>query len=413
MLLAGSRARILIAVLFFFIVFNLNASHEICLDFSFPYSYDSLSFCSSYNLASSNTSTCCTGGDDVSINNAYLNEFLDSSNGPSTSCAIFMKDIMCSKCDAWSLHLFDGEMHTSKKFPTLCKRYCSDYYDSCATVPLATWDGPLSSIYETKELFCSAYGLSDTNTYCYGGSPYKPAPAIQVSPSLVEAFPLLIDQISSAFLVDMRYPPNVENPKLYLVDKGGLIYSFENNPSVSTYSVELDISRRISKDGELGLLGLTFDPQWPTRPWIYVYYTLMDYSSVISRFDLSSNAEKEEILLTFAQPFANHKAGWVGFGKDNLLYISTGDGGSADDPYDNGQNLSNLLGKMLRIDVSGEWGTGYSIPTTNPFSTGDGITKKMEIYAYGLRNPWRCSFDSENGDLWCGDVVCIIQDIHK
>lgn len=167
----------------------------------------------------------------------------------------------------------------------------------------------------------------------------------------------------------------------------------------------LDVRAKVSCCGERGLLGLAFAPDYATTGRVYISYTRAgDGASVIERLvvpaPLTGPAPASgTILLVQAQPFANHNGGHIAFGPDGYLYFGLGDGGSAGDPQGNGQKLTTLLGKMLRLDVSGNG--GYTIPPTNPFASGGG---RAEIWAYGLRNPWRWSFDRATGDLWIADV---------
>jgi len=168
----------------------------------------------------------------------------------------------------------------------------------------------------------------------------------------------------------------------------------------------LDISNKVSTGGnEEGLLGLALAPDFATSGVFYVYYSAaVPRRSVLSRFESAGNAgipESETVILEVEQPFANHNGGQIAFGPDGYLYIGLGDGGSARDPQGNGQNLETLLGSILRIDVSGG-GAGYTVPPDNPF-VGQG-SARGEIWAHGLRNPWRFSFDGATGELWVGDV---------
>jgi glucose/arabinose dehydrogenase len=169
----------------------------------------------------------------------------------------------------------------------------------------------------------------------------------------------------------------------------------------------LDITDRVLAGGERGLLGLAFPPGFPQPGHFYVNYTrVADGATVVSRFALSADPDSalvtsEEVLLEVAQPFANHNAGQLAFGPDGFLYISLGDGGSGGDPEGNGQNRSTLLGNILRIDVESDI-VPYAIPPSNPFV---GVPDVLsEIWAYGLRNPWRFSFDRATGDLYIADV---------
>lgn len=165
----------------------------------------------------------------------------------------------------------------------------------------------------------------------------------------------------------------------------------------------LDIKDRVGSSGsEQGLLSIALHPQYATNGYVYVDYTNTDGDTVIARFtaqDGQADPGSELKLLTIKQPYQNHNGGLVLFGPDGYLYIGMGDGGSAGDPQNRAQNLDELLGKILRIDVDSD--SPYGIPADNPFAQGGG---KPEIWAYGLRNPWRFSFDRVTGDLLIGDV---------
>lgn len=166
----------------------------------------------------------------------------------------------------------------------------------------------------------------------------------------------------------------------------------------------------ISVGNEQGLLGLAFHPNFGANGLFYVNLTAADNSTVVRRYKVSSaDPDKADPasavdVLTFAQPFDNHNGGWIGFGpRDGFLYVGSGDGGSEGDPDDQGQSLNTLLGKVLRIDVNkADPGLEYAIPPSNPFV--NTTNARPEIWAYGLRNPWRCSFDRETCDFYIGDV---------
>lgn len=202
--------------------------------------------------------------------------------------------------------------------------------------------------------------------------------------------------------------------KLYVVQQYSQIYVFANAPSVSERKLFIDLSDRVSQSGgETGLLGLAFHPDYARNGYFYVNYTSSSsgrLQSFVSRFKVSSTnpdsalKSSELVMLTIDQPFNNHNGGNVRFGPDGYLYLAFGDGGSAGDPQNNAQNRSTLLGKVLRIDVNAtSAGRNYAIPPANPyFANTQGF--REEIYAYGLRNPWKMSFDREKGTLWIGDV---------
>ena len=209
-------------------------------------------------------------------------------------------------------------------------------------------------------------------------------------------------------MVHLTYPPG-GGDRLYLVLQPGLIVSFENRQDVEALAVFLNITERVSDRGnEEGLLGLAFDPNYETNGYFYVYYSAAGpRRSVISRFSVESgkgDASSEKQVMIIPQPYSNHNGGHLVFGPDGYLYVGVGDGGSANDPQGHGQNRTTLLATILRIDVSTLDSEGrYAIPPDNPF-VGEGGGVREEIWAYGLRNPWRFNFDSATGDLWAADV---------
>ncbi|HVM46179.1 MAG TPA: PQQ-dependent sugar dehydrogenase [Candidatus Thermoplasmatota archaeon] len=180
--------------------------------------------------------------------------------------------------------------------------------------------------------------------------------------------------------------------RVFVVEQRGLVRTLDG-------AVYLDLRAKVSQSGsERGLLGLAFAPDFETSRRAYVSYTNPAGASVLERLVGDPPAPNGQVLLTVGQPFSNHNGGHVAFGPDGYLYYALGDGGNAGDPHRNGQNTQTLLGSLLRLDVSG---SGYAIPPDNPFVQGGG---RAEIWAYGLRNPWRFSFDRASGDLWIADV---------
>lgn len=194
--------------------------------------------------------------------------------------------------------------------------------------------------------------------------------------------------------------------RLFIVEQVGRIKIIKNG--VVLAQPFLDITNLVLSGGERGLLGLAFHPQYATNGYFYVHYSDRDSGgdTMIARYrvsttnpDVADPASRFQIL-TVDQPYSNHNGGQMAFGPDGYLYIALGDGGSGGDPLNNGQNLNTLLGKILRIDINS--GTPYRIPSSNPFVNTSG--RRGEIWAYGLRNPWKFSFDRSNGDLYLGDV---------
>ncbi len=208
--------------------------------------------------------------------------------------------------------------------------------------------------------------------------------------------------------VDLQAVPGKVN-ELWVVEQEGRVLAFQADPKVQETRAVLDIVKKVKSGGEMGLLGLAFDPDFKKNGFFYVNYTADDpLRSVNARYhkgaDGKADAASELVILSYDQPYENHNGGDLVFGPDGYLYIGTGDGGSGGDPHGNGQNLQTLLGKMLRLDVRGASGENpYSLPPDNPF-TKDNRNRRGEIWAWGLRNPWRFSFDGKTGKLWAGDV---------
>ncbi len=203
--------------------------------------------------------------------------------------------------------------------------------------------------------------------------------------------------------------------RLFVPTQLGKVYLLGNDKNVEEPAEFLDITSRVvyeDKENEKGLLGLAFHPKYRENGQFFIYYTpqgLKPNTIAVSRFRVSkddpnkADPNSEERLLEVEHPYWNHKGGTIAFGPDGYLYIAIGDGGLRDDPHGNGQNLGTLLGKILRIDVDhAEAGKKYAIPKDNPF-VGQ-ADKRGEIWAYGLRNPWRIAFDRATGTLWCADV---------
>jgi len=202
--------------------------------------------------------------------------------------------------------------------------------------------------------------------------------------------------------------------RLFIVTQQGIVHWIPNDQRVKKTNTFLDIEDRVvykDKQNEEGLLGLAFHPEYKENGEFFLYYTTADapHTSIISRFRVSkddpnkADPDSEEEIMRIKQPFWNHNGGTIKFGPDGYLYVGLGDGGSANDPHGNGQNLKTLLGSILRIDVDRkDAGKNYAIPKDNPF-VGD-ANARDEIWAYGLRNVWRLSFDRKTGVLWAADV---------
>ncbi|MCU7495333.1 MAG: T9SS type A sorting domain-containing protein [Ignavibacteria bacterium] len=210
--------------------------------------------------------------------------------------------------------------------------------------------------------------------------------------------------------LDLQQPDDGTN-RIFVVTQKGSIYVFPNDTTVSQAKIFLNIEDKIVYGGEMGLLGMAFDPDFKNNGYFYINYTApSQLRTVIARYTVSkTDPDKADpnsrfIILEVMQPFENHNAGQLAFGPDGYLYIGFGDGGSGGDPYNNGQNNTILLGKMLRIDVKKtQANLNYAIPPDNPY-VGNSQGIREEIWATGFRNPWRYSFDPVTKWLWVGDV---------
>src|SRR4029079_9517269 len=213
-----------------------------------------------------------------------------------------------------------------------------------------------------------------------------------------------------------------DSKRWFVPERFGLVRVFDNNESVASSSIFLDLKARVEATcAECGLLGMAFHPDFPATPRVYITYTSLHYTgnrpdTHLSEFTspdggLTLDPASERIILTIQKPTVHHHGGHIAFGPDGFLYFGTGDGNGA--KKNAAQTLTTLLGKMLRIDIRGTTGNAlYRIPAGNPFAAstelcgeiGSGTQNCPEIYALGFRNPWRWSFDRQSGELWVGDV---------
>lgn len=227
--------------------------------------------------------------------------------------------------------------------------------------------------------------------------------SLLAGPALAQQ-PLTREFVASGF-GDPLYVTNApeDGERLFVLDQDGRIWLMKNGVRQATPF--LDVTSLTSGSGERGLLGLAFHPDYQNNGWFYINYTNNSGDTRVDRVTVSANPDLADAgsrvnVLSLSQPYSNHNGGCIQFGPDGYLYIGTGDGGSAGDPGNRAQNPTNLLGKMLRLDVDN--GLPYSIPASNPFVGNPGVSD--EIWALGLRNPWRFSFDSETGDMYIADV---------
>lgn len=212
-----------------------------------------------------------------------------------------------------------------------------------------------------------------------------------------------LETIATGFSFPLLATAPAGDARLFVVEKGGAIRIVKGGTVLPTPF--LDVTPLVSNGNEQGLLGLAFDPQYGTNGRFFISYTNRAGDNVLASYQVSADADRADaasavIRLTVPQPYDNHNGGHVAFGPDGFLYMGIGDGGSGGDPDDHGQDRNDLLGSLLRLDVSGA--TGYTVPPGNPLVGTAGA--RGELWDWGLRNPWRFSFDRANGDLYIGDV---------
>lgn len=225
--------------------------------------------------------------------------------------------------------------------------------------------------------------------------PPPPPPAGEVT--------LALQTIATGLSSPLFLTTPLGDPRLFVVEKNGRIRIVKNGLLLPTPF--LDISSKVSNGGEQGLLGLAFHPRYASNGIFVVNYTDTDGDTRVATYRVSAEADRadaasEQLVISIDQPFSNHNGGQVSFGPDGMLFIGTGDGGSGGDPQGNGQDRSDLLGSLLRLEILDNGNA--QVPASNPFAALAGM--RPELWNYGLRNPWRFAFDRANGDLYIADV---------
>jgi glucose/arabinose dehydrogenase len=215
--------------------------------------------------------------------------------------------------------------------------------------------------------------------------------------------PVRLEEVAAGLESPLFLTAPAGDARLFIVEQPGRIRVVENGRLLSTPF--LDLTDRVRSGGERGLLSVAFHPDYARNGYLFVDYTDASGDTKVERYRVTSDRNRADrgsakLILTVDQPYANHNGGLVAFGPDGKLYVGLGDGGSGGDPHGNGQNLGVLLGKILRLDVDA--GDPYAVPSDNPFVGRAGA--RGEIWAYGLRNPWRFSFDRASGQLYVADV---------
>ncbi|KAJ3613858.1 hypothetical protein NHX12_020102 [Muraenolepis orangiensis] len=401
--------------------------HPQCLDFKPPFRpQQELQFCSMYKEFG-----CCDYAKDEHIMAKFYRIMEHFDYHGYASCASYVQELLCQVCSPYAAHLFDAEDASTpvRTIPGLCPDYCAQLWKKCSsTIGFLSDDPHLAKVKADQALFCQYLQLGDTD-YCY---PHILSNS-QLSQNLGRVqsdgegcIHLCLQEVANG----LRNPlamvhANDGTHRFFVAEQLGVVWTYLPDRS-KLEAPFLNISRAVltsSWEGdERGFLGLTFHPLYKYNGKLYVYYSVevgFDERIRISEFHVSQHDMNlvdhgsERVLLEIDEPASNHNGGQVLFGDDGFLYIFTGDGGMAGDPfgkYGNAQNKSSLLGKVLRIDVdNNQRGPLYRIPPDNPFLRRRDA--RPEVYAYGVRNMWRCSVDRGDprtgqgkGRIFCGDV---------
>ncbi|KAM4695302.1 HHIP-like protein 2 [Discoglossus pictus] len=402
--------------------------HPQCLDFAPPFKPPfHLEFCSQYQMFG-----CCDQEKDNLIAERYWTVMDNYDLHGQELCGGYIRVILCQECSPYAAHLYDAEDPRTplRILPGLCFPYCSEFYTKChSTIKLLTDDKVIQAASEDRVKFCNLLTLPDQD-YCY--------PNVLQDTNLNSRLGSVVaGQTGCLKLCLMEVANGLRNPvlmvhandgthRLFVVEQIGLVWVYLpdgsrlEEPFLDLQAIVLTTP---SSGDERGFLGLAFHPKFQNNGKFYVYYSVdTNYAEIIriSEFKVSdkdmnvADPRSERRLLEIEEPAPNHNGGQLLFGTDGYLYIFTGDGGLGGDPtgvYGNAQNKGVLLGKVLRIDVDqrGTYFRPYGIPPDNPLISDPNA--RPEVYAYGVRNMWRCSVDRGDpytgkgrGRLFCGDV---------
>ncbi|XP_008296509.1 HHIP-like protein 2 [Stegastes partitus] len=406
------------------------SGHPQCLDFEPPFKPQwHLEFCTQYEDFG-----CCDQKTDNTIAERYWDIIDQLEVGGQELCADMLKEIMCQECSPYAAHLFDAEDPYTpvRELPGLCSGYCSEFHSKCRhVVKYLTANQRLQDASERDiTTFCTMVDLSDQD-YCY--------PNVLKSPGLNSNLGEVVEDPRGCLQLCLTEVANgLRNPvlmlhsrddthRMFIAEQVGFVWVYLPDGSRLEQPF-LDMSGEVMTTpwlgDERGFLGMAFHPNYRDNGRFFIYYSIQFNSKVekirisemkVSASDMNTaDPYSERVILEIEEPAANHNGGQLLFGLDEYLYIFTGDGGKAGDPfgkYGNSQNKSALLGKVLRIDVDGfdSGGLQYRIPPDNPFIRDSDA--RPEVFAYGVRNMWRCSVDRGDpvsrygrGRIFCGDV---------
>ncbi|KAM5145613.1 HHIP-like protein 1 [Mantella aurantiaca] len=401
--------------------------HPQCLDYKPPFQPSKpLTFCTTYSSFG-----CCDIAQDRAIADKfrYITDFLDHTGV--NACGEYIRNILCQECSPYAAHLYDAEDANTplRELPGLCGNYCTEFWFRCrSTLSLIIEGRDLSAIEGDVVKFCRYLTLDDVN-YCY--------PNVLTNAELNNGLgEVKADEEGCLQMCLQEVANGLRNPvamvhandgthRFFIAEQLGYVWVYLPNGS-QVDKPFLNVSKAVLTSpwagDERGFLGIAMHPDFRNNGKFYVYYSIhakKEEKIRISEFHVSTDNmnmadhKSERIILEITEPASNHNGGQVLFGSDGYLYVFTGDGGRAGDPFGefgNAQNKSSLLGKVLRINVTGnDKGPPYRIPSDNPFLRER--TARPEVYAYGARNMWRCSVDRGDpvtgkgwGRIICGDV---------
>ncbi|KAG7461178.1 hypothetical protein MATL_G00207330 [Megalops atlanticus] len=416
-------------ILLFFLGFWVGpvCLHPQCLDFKPPFQpAEELTFCVMYKDFG-----CCDSAKDQELMSKYYRIIDNFDDHGYATCAGYIQNIICQECSPYAAHLYDTEDPSTpvRTLPGLCGDYCSDFWQKCrSAIPLLTDDRHLAKAGRDRGEFCGRAGLDDAD-YCFPNlvnNERLTRNLGRVGADSEGCLQLCLEEVANG----LRNPlamvhANDGTHRFFVAEQVGVVWAYLPDRS-RLEKPFLNITQAVLtspwEGDERGFLGLVFHPRFKYNRKLYVYYSVevgFDERIRISEFRVSASDmnvvdhSSERIILEIDEPASNHNGGQLLFADDGYLYIFTGDGGMAGDPfgkYGNAQNKSALLGKVLRIEVDdNDRGPLYKIPPDNPFVHDH--EARPEVYAFGVRNMWRCSVDRGDrhtkegkGRIFCGDV---------
>ncbi|XP_077991002.1 HHIP-like protein 2 [Glandiceps talaboti] len=412
--MASPTVRPLVALLVaFFAIFSPSAGSPKCANDVDPFKPAStLQFCTKFSEFG-----CCNGDADIQQQHKSIMTQLTSE-----SCSAYVRDILCQKCSPVTSRLYENTAVKESPLPGLCAGQCHDFYAQCKeAIPLLTNDKSLLKSLESEENFCGELQRSGTE-YCYPEMmdtlDARPKLAVEPKADTCVCFREIASGLHNPIAATSAFDGS---NRLYVAEQTGVVHIIDGN-GIMLPEPFLDISDEVVNGvfpgDERGFLSIAFHPKYDGTGKFYIYYNADTPNLIIRISEMMRDAtdpnkadrSTERVLFEIDQPSNNHNGGQLLFGLDQYLYVFMGDGGGSGDPWGergNGQNKGTFLGSAIRIDIDSEL-EPYGIPEDNPFIDDPEAVK--ELWAYGLRNPWRCSvdrgdaFEVDKGRILCADV---------